>query len=188
VTDPYGSDSGLRFPRTLAPDVVALSHQDKKHFPLDQFTNTPFIVSDPGEYEVSGIFSYVHALPNGGDTHGLMYRFEIEGVSLGFLGGLNRVLSEEELGKLDNIDILLLPVGGGDQLNAKQAVEIIQTVEPRIVIPLHYQIEGVKEKLGTVDAFCKELGVNKCENVNKLKINRKDLPAEDLVVYVLERA
>lgn len=188
VTDPYDSDTGLRFPRTLAPDVVALSHQDRKRFSLDGFTNTPFVIADPGEYEASGIFSYVHALPNGAEGHGLMYRFELEGISLGFLGTVNRVLTEEELGKLDNIDILLLPVGGGNALSAKQAAEIIQVVEPRMVVPLNYHVEGLKEKLGTVDAFCKELGVSKRENLNKLKISKKDLPAEDLVVTVLERA
>ncbi len=190
MTDPYGSDTGLRFPRTLAPEVVALSHQDKKRFPLDAFANTPFVISDPGEYEVSGMFAYAMAVPgeNKQSPHGLMYRFEVEGISIGFLGGVNRPLTDEELGQLDNIDILLIPVGGGMLLTPKQAVDTIQKVEPRIVIPLHYHIDGVKEKLGTVDAFLKELGASKRENVTKLKINKKDLPAEDLVVMVLERA
>ncbi|HEU0051127.1 MAG TPA: MBL fold metallo-hydrolase [Patescibacteria group bacterium] len=190
VTDPYSSDSGLRFPRTLAPEVVALSDQNQKKFPLDVFTNKPFVIADPGEYEVSGIFSYAFAVPNEQKKypHGLMYRFEIEGMSIGFLGGLNRKLTEEETGVLENIDILLIPVGGGGELNAKQAAEMIQVIEPRLVIPLNYQIDGVKEKLGSVDAFCKELGVKQRQDLNKLKISRKDLPADELVTVVLERA
>ncbi len=190
VTDPYGSDSGLRFPRTLAPEVVALSHQDVKRFPLDAFTNQPFVISEPGEYEASGIFAYVMPVP-GEDKkspHALMYRFEVEGMSIGFLGGVNRALTDEEPGQLDNIDILLVPVGGGSLMTAKQAVETIQKVEPRMVIPLNYHVEGVKEKLGTVDAFLKELGAPKRQDANKLKISKKDLPAEDLIVTVLERA
>ncbi|MSR85310.1 MBL fold metallo-hydrolase, partial [Candidatus Uhrbacteria bacterium] len=107
---------------------------------------------------------------------------------IGFLGGLHRMLTEEEQGRLENIDILLLPVGGAGHLTAKQAVETIQIVEPRIVIPLGHHVEGVKEKLGSADAFCKELGVCKRQDSNKLKISKKDLPAEDLLVAVLERA
>ena len=58
VTDPYGSETGLRFPRTLAPDVVALSHEDPKRFPDDAFTNTPFLINHPGEYEANGLFVF----------------------------------------------------------------------------------------------------------------------------------
>lgn len=190
VTDPYASDSGLRFPRTLAPEVVALSHQDVKRFPLDVFTNTPFIISDPGEYEASGVFAYAYPVLDAEKTYpsSLIYRFELEGMSIAFLGGLTRKLSDEEAGTLDNIDILLIPVGGGERLSAKAAAETIQEVEPRLVIPLNYHLEGVKEKLATVDAFCKELGVKNRRNENKLKISRKDLPADELSVVVLERA
>lgn len=189
VTDPYGSDTGLRFPRTLKPDMVALTHQDRSAFPLDAFENEPFIIDNPGEYEVSGLFAYAIPVRTAEEQHPhhLMYRFEIEGMSIGFLGNLKRMLTDEEIAKLGNIDILLLPVGGGDVITAKQAAEIIKTVEPRMVIPLAYHTEGVKEKLGTADAFCKEL-VCKREDATKLKISKKDLPAEDLVVTVLERA
>lgn len=188
VTDPYGSETGLRFPRTLKPDVVALTHQDRKAFPLE-FENDPFIIDNPGEYEVSGLFAYAIPVRTAEEQHPhhLMYRFEIEGMSIGFLGNLKRMLTDEEIAKLGNIDILLLPVGGGDSITAKQAAEIIKTVEPRMVVPLAFHTEGVKEKLGTADAFCKEV-VCKRENATKLKISKKDLPAEDLVVTVLERA
>ncbi|MCE9586510.1 MBL fold metallo-hydrolase [Candidatus Uhrbacteria bacterium] len=189
VTDPYSNETGLRFPRTLAPDVVALTHQDDKRFPTDAFTNEPFIIRTPGEYEVNGIFAYAIALRSPEDKYpfNLMYRFQVEGMSIGFLGGLNRALTDEEVASLGSIDILLLPVGGGDLLSAKQAVDIIKAVEPRMVIPLAYHTEGIKEKLGSADAFCKEL-VCKREDGNKLKISKKDLPADELVVTVLERA
>jgi L-ascorbate metabolism protein UlaG (beta-lactamase superfamily) len=189
VTDPYGNDSGLRFPRTLAPDVVALTHEDDKRFPTDAFTNQPFIIKTPGEYEVSGVFAYAIPLRTPEDKYPfeLMYRFEIEGISIGFLGGLKRSLTSDEIAALGNIDILLLPVGGGDRISAKQAVEIINAVEPRMVVPLAYHTDGVKEKLGTADAFCKEM-VCKREDGNKLKISKKDLPSDELVVTVLERA
>jgi L-ascorbate metabolism protein UlaG (beta-lactamase superfamily) len=190
VTDPYASDRGLRFPRTLAPDIVVLSHQDKKRFPLDGFTNEPFVIADPGEYEIKGIFAYGFSMPQEGVSwpNPVVYRFEIEGMSVGFIASLTQAPTDEQIGRLESIDVLLLPVGGGDQLNAKQAMEVINEVEPRIVVPLGFHVDGVKEKLGTVDAFCKELGVCQRQDANKLKITRKDLPAEDLVVAVLERA
>ncbi len=189
VTDPYDSSTGLRFPRTLTPNVVALSHQDTKRFPSDAFTNAPFTISEPGEYEVHGIFAYAMPLKHepGEQPHGLMYRFEIEGMTVGFLGAMHRALTEEESNALGSIDILLIPVGGGEYATAKQAAETITAIEPRIVIPLAHHVEGLKQELGSADAFCKQL-VCKRQDANKLKISKKDLPADDMLVTVLERA
>jgi L-ascorbate metabolism protein UlaG (beta-lactamase superfamily) len=135
------------------------------------------------------VFAYVVPLKDAQHPwpHTLMYRFEIEGMSVGFLGGADRTLTDEELGKLQDIDILLLPVGGDDRLNAKQAIETISAIEPRVVVPLYHHIEGVQRALGTADAFCKELGVCQRQDANRLKITKKDLPSEDLLVAVLEK-
>ncbi len=190
ITDPYDSETGLRFPRTLEPDVIVLSHQNKKQFNLEPFEKKPFVIADPGEYEVNGLFVFGEAIKGekGADPHVVAYRFQMEGMSIAFLGGLDRMLTEEEAGKLENIDILLLPVGGGDRIKPKQAVEIMNMIEPRIVVPLYHHIDGLKHELGTADAFCKELGVCQRQDGNKLKILKKDLPAEDVVIHVLERA
>ncbi len=190
VTDPFESEASVRFPRTLKPNVVVFSHQDRKRFPLDVFEEKPFLIADPGEYEIGGAF--VHGVPwiEGGakGPHPLLYRFEIEGISIGFLGGASKALSEETLGALEDIDVLILPVGGGEKLNSKQAAEIVREVEPRIVIPIHHHIDGIKEQLATAEQFCKEVGAAKRQDGNKLKLTRKDLPADDLVIAVLERA
>lgn len=189
LTDPYGSDTGLRFPRTLEPNVLVLSHQKREQFALDALKNTPFLIADPGEYEVQGVFVFGETVQEEGGKYPspLIYRFEIEGMSIGFIGGLSKVPSEELLARLENIDILLISVGGGAYLDAKKATEIVHTLEPRIVVPLAFNVEGMTTALDSVDLFCKEVG-GKRQDGNKLKLSRKDLPAEDLVVQVLERA
>jgi L-ascorbate metabolism protein UlaG (beta-lactamase superfamily) len=189
LTDPYGSESGLRFPRTLEPNVLVLSHQKRELFAMDALKNQPFLIADPGEYEVQGVFVFGTTSQEEGAKYPfpLIYRFEIEGLSVGFLGGINKVPSEEVLGRLENIDILLLPVGGGDYLDAKKATEVVHALEPRIVVPLAFAVEGMSTSLASVDAFCKEVG-GKRQDGNKLKVSRKDLPAEELMIQVLERA
>ena len=189
LTDPYGSDTGLRFPRTLEPNVLVLSHQNQELFALDALKSTPFLIADPGEYEVQGVFVFGTTLQEEGQKHPLplMYRFEIEGMSIGFIGGTAKAPSEEQLARLENIDILLIPVGGGAYLDAKKAAEIVKVLEPRIVVPLAYETEGMTVPLASVDLFCKEVGGKRLD-ANKLKLARKDLPAEELVIQVLERA
>ncbi len=191
LTDPYPNEASLRFPRTVEPDVLVLSHQDPKRFNLEGVAGEPFQVSDPGEYEVGGMFVQGVQDPEidkGTKLRPVVYRFVAEGMALGFLGQLHRPLSDMEVEELGDVDILLLPVGGGDVLGSKQASETISRIEPRIVIPLNYSIPGIKAKLESVDDFCKALGVCQRQDSNRLKISRKDLPSDELVVAVLERA
>lgn len=190
LTDPYENEASLRFPRTVAPDMLLLSHQDRSRFNLEPIQGTPFIVSDPGEYEVKGLFVYAIQDPATDPEQKyrpVLFRCMVEGMSLAFLGQLKRKLTAMELEMLNGIDILLLPVGGGDVMDAKMASDTISDIEPRMVVPLHFDIPGIKSKLDDVAVFCKAFGASKCQNMNKLKLVKKDLPAEDMVVSVLER-
>ena len=190
LTDPYSNDTGLRFPRTVEPDVLVLSHQNRKLFNLEGAGGSPFIVSDPGEYEVKEMF--VHGIQDRNadkeTLRPLIYRFSCEGISLAFLGQLKRKPTDDEIEQLGDIDILMLPVGGGSVMDAKMAADVITTIEPRLVIPLSYGVPGLKESLGGVDAFIKNLGATKRQDASKLKIAKKDLPADDMIITVLERA
>jgi L-ascorbate metabolism protein UlaG (beta-lactamase superfamily) len=190
VTDPFENETSLRFPRTLEPDILVLSHQDRSRFNLEPIQGHPFIVSDPGEFEVKGMFvnGIQDKKKDEGKERPVIYRFTAEGMNVGFLGGLKRAPTEDEMAELGNIDILLIPVGGGDYMDAKTAAEVIAEIEPRMVIPLSHDIPGIKAKLGHVDAFCKQLGSCQRQDANRLKISKKDLPADQLVVAVLERA
>lgn len=190
VTDPYPNESGLRFPRTIEPDLLVLSHQDRSRFNLEGLIGSPFVVSDPGEYEVKGLFASGIQDPKADKEkqRHLIYRLDIEGISLAFLGQMKRALTTFEIEALGDIDILLVPVGGGEVMDAKAASEAIAIIEPRMIIPMYYDVPGLKESLGTVDAFIKQLGTAKRQDANKLKISKKDLPADDVIVTVLERA
>jgi L-ascorbate metabolism protein UlaG (beta-lactamase superfamily) len=190
VTDPFENESAIRFPRTLEPDIAVLGHQDRTRFNIEGLGNEPFIISDPGEYEVKGVFvnGIQDPAAGSGTERPVIYRIFSEGMSIAFMGLLHRKPTDMELEGLGNIDILLIPVGGGEAFDAEMASDVISLVEPRVVIPLNYAIPGIKAKLGTVDQFCKHLGVCKREDMNKFKIQKKDLPAEDVLVAVLERA
>lgn len=191
LTDPYENESGLRFPRTITPDILLLSHQDRSRFNLEGPQGSPFTISDPGEYEVKGVFVQGiqdPALDAGAVKRPVVYRLDVEGMSVGYLGQLHRALTDAELEHLNGVDILLLPVGGGEVMDSKLASSTMSAVEPRIVIPLHYDIPGIKAKLSSVETFCKGLGVCKRQDMARLKMSKKDLPAEDVLVTVLERA
>jgi L-ascorbate metabolism protein UlaG (beta-lactamase superfamily) len=196
VTDPFDASYGIKVPR-LAADLVTVSHQHKDHNNISAVKGInkpePFVISGPGEYEVGNIFIYgigsFHDDSEGQDRGAnTMYRFEIDGMSISHLGDLGHIPSAEQLEKLEGTDILLIPVGGTYTIDGKQANQIITRIEPRIVIPMHYQIPGLKtsNKIDDLSVFCKEIGICPKEELPKYKISKKDLPQQDLQVVLLQ--
>jgi L-ascorbate metabolism protein UlaG (beta-lactamase superfamily) len=133
---------------------------------------------------VEGIDSY-HDDKNGAERGGnIIYRLEVDDISVVHLGDLGQILDNAQLEKLAGTDILLIPVGGKYTLDAKKAVEVISQIEPRIVIPMHYKTKDSKIDLDGIDKFIKEIGLTPVYE-EKLKISKKDLPAEDMELVIL---
>lgn len=190
VIDPYDNATGLRFPRTLEADLVAVSQDEEHANNLAAIGGKPFVITDPGEYEVRGVFVSAINAPRDGDKkeRRLLFRIVSEHISIAHLGALDRPLTTIELAHFEDADILMLPVGGGSVLDPKRAGELISQIEPRIVIPMFYEVPNLKTKLAPVEKFLKEMGAGKTETLPKLKIAQKDLPQEDMQIKVLERS
>jgi len=189
ITDPYDKETGLKMPN-LEADIVTVSHDHHDHNNVEALRGKPFVIDCAGEYDfkgvlVEGIDSY-HDEEEGKLRGGnIIYRIEVEDISIVHLGDLGHTLTNEQLEKLVGTDVLLIPVGGKFTLDAKKAVEVISQIEPRIVIPMHYQTEGLAiEGLDSIEKFIKELGIEPSHE-EKLKITKKDLPQEDMELIIL---
>lgn len=196
VTDPFDKSYGLKVPR-LASDIVTTSHGHNDHNNtkvVKGISDTnPFIIDGPGEYEVKnilvqGIRSFHDDKEGAERGSNIIYRIEIDGVSIAHLGDLGHSLANGQIEKLEGIDILMIPVGGTYTINAKQSTEVISQLEPRIVIPMHYNLKGLKlpKKIDGISSFCKEFGACPTEEINKFKISKKDLPSGEMKVVILQ--
>ncbi|MDD4900632.1 MAG: MBL fold metallo-hydrolase [Patescibacteria group bacterium] len=188
VTDPYNDDTGMKMPHFEA-DIVTVSHDHHDHNNAGAIRGNPLIINTAGEYETRGVFiegvEAWHDDKSGAERgKNIIYRIEMEDISITHLGDLGHVLDTKQLEKLEGTDILLIPVGGKYTLNAAKAVEVISQIEPRLVIPMHYKTPGLKADIDGVDKFIKEIGI-KPRQEEKLKISKKDLPQEDMELVVL---
>jgi len=189
ITDPYNGDKiGLKLPR-LEADIVTISHDHEDHNNLAGVKGEPFIIRRAGEYEIKGVYidgihSFHDADKGGKRGDNIMYRFDIEDISVAHLGDIGHELDDKQLERLEGTDILLIPVGGVFTIDAQKAVSVINQIEPRIVIPMHYKTPGLKFDLNGVDQFLKAIAV-KPRYEEKLKITKKDLPQEDMELVIL---
>ncbi|HZJ41730.1 MAG TPA: MBL fold metallo-hydrolase [Patescibacteria group bacterium] len=188
ITDPFNKEIGIKPPNCEA-SIVTVSHDHEDHNNVGALRGKPFVIDCAGEYDVQGVFiegvdSY-HDDKEGAERGlNIIFRMEIDDISVAHLGDLGTPLSVVQLEKLAGTDILLIPVGGKYTLDAKGAVEVISQIEPRIVIPMHYKVDGLKLDIDPVEKFIKELGIEPTRE-EKLKISKKDLPQEDMELVIL---
>ncbi len=186
MVDPFAVKTiGLRQPK-MEVDLVLLTQGE-----LDkdvQIKGDYFLVNEPGEYEVKQIFIYgIPELNKDKQPSGrIFYLIEAEGISVVHLGlGRQVDFTDKQLEFLENPDVLLVPVGGGDSLTARQAAEVVQRLEPRFIVPINFAFPGAKVKLDKVDNFIKELGIKQADSKDKLKISSKDLVGKESELFVI---
>lgn len=193
AVNPPSKDSKLKVSR-FGADISLSSLNDKDFNGSENVTHgdrTPFVINGPGEYEVKGIFIKGFKSDSkyglGSDSKekriNTIYSVALEGMNLCFLGALDsKDLSAETKEALDDIDVLFVPVGGDGVLNPSSAYELSVKLEPRLIIPTHY--DGANDK--NLKAFLKEAGEEGVKPLDKLTLKKKDLDGKEGEVIVLE--
>lgn len=193
VTDPYEpSMVGISYPK-LSATIVTLSHDHNDHNCAKLIEGNPLVISGPGEYESGGIKVYGISTFHDGEKGAkrganTVYRIEIDGVSIVHLGDLGHKLTDSQVDSLDGVDVILVPVGGVFTLDAKEAAEVVSQLEPKIIIPMHYNKKELNQKnfgeLSGVDVFLKEMGKTGITSQPKLSVAAEKLPVEPTVIVL----
>lgn len=182
--DPFPASSGVKPPRFTA-DLLLLSRPGATD--PAAILGKPYVVGHPGEFEVKGMFVYGVAAASGRDARTL-FVVEAEGISVALLPGLAKPPENSEVERFEGADVLLLPVGGHGVLDAEGAAAVVSRLEPRVVVPIHYKLPGFKVSLDGVAPFAREIGVKEGETVDKLRLQKKDLPQEEMKVFLVQSA
>jgi len=184
--NPPSKDSALKVSKFGAD--IALSTLDHEDFNgIDTASigdKTPFAISGPGEYEIKGVSVRGYGTDSnyGGEKSiNTVYSVLFEGLHLCFLGALGSAeLPQNAKQELDDIDILFVPVGGKGVLEHGDAEALAVQLEPKAVIPMHFDAASLK-------AFLKEAGAEGVKPVEKLTIKKKDLEGKEGEIIVLSQ-
>ncbi len=185
---PISKESKLkqsRFGADIA--LISLDHPDMNGVSqVSHGEKDPFIIAGPGEYEVGGVLirGYPTLSRYGGvERINTAYLVTLEGILLLFLGALcTKELPTDLRQRLDNVDILFVPIGGEGVLEPDDAHELAVTLEPHVVIPMHFGSVGKKLAL---EQFLKEEGSSTKATEEKLTLKRKDLEGKHNEIVVL---
>ena len=146
-------------------------------------TKEPIVVDGPGEYEIGEVTARgfgVETTYDGEKRFNTIYQVQLEGINMVFLGALsNPDIDPKILGEFGDIDILFVPIGGGDVMEVPQALKLAVKLEAKIIIPMHYDATQLK-------AFLEEGSAESVKPVDKLTLKKKDISAMEGEIAVLK--
>jgi len=152
---------------------------------------SPLVVDHPGEYEVSGISIYGIAarahMDEAGKKDATMYKIIIDDIRILATGHVYPELSERQLENIGTVDVMFVPVGGnGYTTDPVGALKLIKKVEPKLVIPTHYDEKGINYPVPqqTLEQAITGLSMEPKETVDKLKLKGGDLGETTQLVVI----
>ena len=177
VTDPFSDEIGVKF-KTTEADIVLVSSmskessnlsgikglgkEDSQNENLGFHNDKPFVVKSPGEFEVRGV--HIKGIASNLDSkdsfRNTLYTISNESFKVCFLGGLNQILTENQIEESGEVDVLIVPVGGGSVLDSESAGTVISQIEPGFVLPMCYKtlIHNDSSNLKTLKDFLEVMG------------------------------
>ena len=189
VTDPYDNKVIGYDPLKLKAEIVTVSHDAPGHNNSDAVKGTTHVLTGPGEFEIGGVFITAVQTDSAGKktkdvTRNTIYVFDYDGITVAHLGDLQKIPTQSEIELLGTVNVALVPVGGGNSLNAAKAAEVVSMLEPNLVVPMHYFTPDSKLKLDEINKFIKEMGLSKQDAQPSLKVSRSSLPDETHVIVL----
>lgn len=188
VFDPKASVVGLK-------DVIikgAIEVATEERFAVNG-PDAKLLIEGPGEYgvgpfDIRGIPAQRHLDTENDEQLSTIYRVELSDIRIGVIGNIYEKLSEIQLEGLGVIDVLVIPVGGGGYtLDATGAANLVRTIDPKVVIPIHYDGTGLKYEVpqASLKEFLDEMGGAPVETVSKYKVKQVSaIPATLTVIEV----
>jgi L-ascorbate metabolism protein UlaG (beta-lactamase superfamily) len=173
--NPISKDSSNFSPVKFGADVAFITTNHEDHNGVAQVTygeREPFVAIGPGEYELGEVTARgfgVKTTYDGAECYNTVYYVTLEGINMLFVGALqDPKLDPKILEEFGDIDILFVPVAGGDVLDAAGAASLAVKLEARVIIPMQYDKESLR-------LFLKEAGAESVKPEEKLTVKKKDI-------------
>lgn len=190
ITDPKLSLAGLKDVSTK--DAVVLATEARFVVAND---DTKLVIEGPGEYgfgefDVVGVAAQRHLDTADTELLSTMYRVQVGDTKIAVIGNIYEKLSEEQLEQLGVIDIVVIPVGGnGYTLDATGAASVVRSIDPKVVIPVHYADPALSYEVpqDTLDTFVAELGAP-TEETSKYKVKHTSSLPTTLTTVIVTRS
>ncbi|HIK11153.1 MAG TPA: MBL fold metallo-hydrolase [Oscillatoriaceae cyanobacterium M33_DOE_052] len=193
---PIGCTAGYKPPREMV-DLVLVSSRLLDEGSYEELPGNPRVLQESGAYEFRGkAIQGIRTIHDreGGRRFGIniAWTWAQAGIKIVHLGGAAAPITAEQQILMGRPDLLLIPVGGGPKAyNAEEAKQVIQTLNPKLIIPTHYRTQAAAPNacdIEPVDEFLTVMsGAANIEKVNSdsISLTPADLPQTGRLIKTL---
>jgi L-ascorbate metabolism protein UlaG (beta-lactamase superfamily) len=192
ILDPYRSGAfggALRYaPIAESADAVVASHTHDDHAAVDTIPGRPQVLIEPssaavGTVTIRGVPADHDATGGAERGHETILVLEDVGLRLVHLGDLGHELDQVSVDRIGTVDVLLVPVGGYFTIDAATAARVVDSLAPRIVVPMHYKTDKCDFPIASVEDFLATQDAVVRMDTSTFSVTIADLPLER-TVYV----
>jgi L-ascorbate metabolism protein UlaG (beta-lactamase superfamily) len=188
ITDPFDETVGYKVYNDEA-DLVTISHHHFDHDYVESIKGTPEIVDEVGLFykcaiPIEGIPSYHDDAEGAKRGENIIYVMTVDNYKICHLGDLGHSLSPEDIIKIGNIDILLIPVGGNFTIDGKEAASITKSINPHMALPMHYKTPYISFPIDGVETFVTSM--KNGDSISESTLKLEELLHGRNVVKILE--
>lgn len=188
LTDPFDDNVGYKIPSVEA-EIVTTSHSHYDHNYVDCVIGNFEVINTIGNFNVkgvpiTGILTY-HDNENGTKRgNNIIYKFEVDGLSICHMGDIGHMLTPEQVIAIGKVDVIFIPVGGNYTVDAEGAIEVINMLNPKLILPMHYKTPVINLDIAGVEVFVDKIGGAEKINSQVLEVNASQLPNERKVILL----
>ena len=177
--------------RNLEADICTISHRHFEHNSVGVFQKLPIIIDQPGVHSpaegvrITGIPTFHDDAEGQKRGQNLVFLLEAEGLRIVHLGDLGHVLSSEQIQAIGKPDVLLLPVGGVYTIDPQAALTVMDSLSPRITVPMHYRTRACPDMpIAPLSDFLQLLSINP-EPMPICRITREDISERPPIIVMI---
>ena len=188
MADPYRNQVDRYWFTRLFPEVHCdlglISHAHFDHDAADRLPEAASVLRMPGEFSagdlhIRGIGDFHSGSSRLRDFPNVMFRLEVNGVSFLHIGDNRADWPPEVARAVGDVDVLMVTVDDSIHLLTYGEVDsLINRLEPRVVIPMHYAIPGITAD--ECELLPPERWLARQQTVRRLESHRADISAECL--------
>lgn len=182
LLDPYKNVLGYKLPKDITADIITTSHDHSDHNHVQAVKGSFVHINETGSFseqgiEIKGVETFHDKVSGAKKGKNIVYNFKVDGIDVCHCGDLGHILDSKHISEIGNVDILLIPVGGGFTIDAFDAVNVIKQLNPAVVIPMHYRTKALGilgRAFAKVDDFISASGLQAKEYA-ELELNSENI-------------
>ena len=189
ATDPY--DAGCGYPvRPAGAEIALVSHHHHDHDAVENLQGKPVVIDKAGLYTpaegvtITAVRGYHDEAQGAKRGETLLFLIEAEGLRIVHRGDLGEMLNDEQVSKLHDPDVLMIPVGGFYTIDGRQARETAERLNAKVILPMHYKTKYNAEwPISGPEVFLEGYPSEAiCEGAEALRVTKEDMMCQPKVM------